>query len=361
MLHRENLRVNLESKFALIFHSYGEELEHVQETYERHRHNPPVARNMPPVAGNILWTRNLLQRIEEPMKTFQAYPSLTSLRDARKIIKLYNKIAKTLVAFEILWYEAWVKSIEAARAGLQATLIIRHPQTQRVYVNLDHEILQLIAEAKYLARMKVEVPEHARMVLLQEDKYKAYYDELTHTLREYDRVTSKVYKVVSKLIQPAIKTLDLALRPGMLTLTWTSVNIDAFRASVHASIQRVDDLISKINDIVDNRIAKNLKLISTMVLVDFPQHHAVSLDDFVVMQERAVRQSTATLIAKNMEVESAVEDLIQLARAHPVDPSVPPCPVEEEQLLRKHFRSLTQVRKDTHMTCDEGAAARLGC
>lgn len=36
--------------------------------YERDKHDPPIPRNLPPVAGNITWSRHLLKRIEEPMK-----------------------------------------------------------------------------------------------------------------------------------------------------------------------------------------------------------------------------------------------------------------------------------------------------
>ena len=43
----------------------------------------------------------------------------------------YNKVARTLVALEYLWYEAWCRSVESA-TGLQATLIIRHPDTKVV-------------------------------------------------------------------------------------------------------------------------------------------------------------------------------------------------------------------------------------
>jgi hypothetical protein len=53
----------------------------------------------------------------------------------------------TLVAFEYLWYQAWVQSIDQAKAGLQATLIIRHPDDGKLYVNFDQEILQLIHHA----------------------------------------------------------------------------------------------------------------------------------------------------------------------------------------------------------------------
>lgn len=51
------------------------------------------------------------------------------------------------MAFEYMWYEAWCKAVEAARDGLTATLIIKHPKTGRLYVNFDPEILQLIRQA----------------------------------------------------------------------------------------------------------------------------------------------------------------------------------------------------------------------
>ena len=63
-----------------------------------------LVRNLPPVAGNITWARHLLKRIEEPMKKFQCNPSVLAGRDAKKIIRMYNKMAKTLVEFETLWY-----------------------------------------------------------------------------------------------------------------------------------------------------------------------------------------------------------------------------------------------------------------
>lgn len=55
-----------------------------------------------------------------------------------------SQVARTLVAFEYMWYEAWCKAVEAARDGLTATLIIKHPKSGRLYVNFDAEILQLI-------------------------------------------------------------------------------------------------------------------------------------------------------------------------------------------------------------------------
>lgn len=54
-------------------------------------------------------------------------------------------MAKTLVAFEVMWYEAWTKSLDAACAGLHATLLINDPdKPHRYFVNFDREIRQVI-------------------------------------------------------------------------------------------------------------------------------------------------------------------------------------------------------------------------
>lgn len=57
---------------------------------------------------------------------------------------LCAQVAKALVEFETLWHQAWLKGIEQQRAGLQAPLLVRHPDTGRLLVNLDKELMQLI-------------------------------------------------------------------------------------------------------------------------------------------------------------------------------------------------------------------------
>jgi dynein heavy chain len=158
ILQRESLRADLESKYVVIFHNYGIELTQVQDQYEKHKSAPPLVRNLPPVAGNITWSRHLLRRIEEPMKKFQSNPTVLGGKDAKKIIRMYNKMAKTLVEFETLWYQAWVGSIENAKNGLTATLIIRHPEDMKLHVNFDWDIVQLVREAKCLSRMASKFP-----------------------------------------------------------------------------------------------------------------------------------------------------------------------------------------------------------
>ena len=78
-------------------------------------------------------------------------------KESKKIVKTYNRIARTIIEFETLWMLAWTKGIEAAKAGLQATLIVRHPKTDKLHVNFDREIMQLLRETRCLLRMGIEV------------------------------------------------------------------------------------------------------------------------------------------------------------------------------------------------------------
>ena len=337
ILQRDNLKSDLDDKFNIIFQNYGLELEQVQHLYEKHKHNPPFPRNLPPVSGNVTWSRHLLKRIEDPMKKFESNQTVLSTKDAKKIIKTYNKVARTLVAFEYLWYRAWVDSVETAKAGLQATLIIRHPEDGRLYVNFDHEILQLIRESKCLDRMGIEVPEGARIVLLQEEKFKSYYNDLHYALHEYERVAELIIPVTNALLRPHINDMEYKLRPGMITLTWTSMNIDAYKHHVHTGLQRLEELVININDLIENRIEKNLKTVSKSLLVSLPADEAFTLEDFVTMQENYISHKAELLQGKNVQVENAVQDLIGLIKSYPLDPHIAGVKTEDTDRLVSHY------------------------
>ncbi|CAM9329690.1 unnamed protein product, partial [Laminaria digitata] len=49
------------------------------------------------------------------------------------------------------------------------------------------------------------------------------------------------------------QSLEACLRPGWMVLTWTSMNISGYLESVHQGLRKLEELIVKANDIVDNR------------------------------------------------------------------------------------------------------------
>ena len=337
LLQRESLREDLDAKLTVVFHNYGLDLETSQMEYERNKESPPIARNAPPVAGNILWARQLLRRIEAPMAVFQESEQLMRTKESKKIVKTYNRIARTIVEFETLWHLAWGKSIDASKAGLQATLLIRHPANGRLIVNFDKEILLLIRETKCLLRMGVKVPESARNVVLQEDKFKSFYNRLSFGIRQLEHVLSRMLPITQSLLRPHVRDIEERLRPGFSTLSWTSMNIDAFLHSMYNGVDALEDLAGKVKDCVDNRIERNLKIVSNMKLVDLPTDDILALDKFCAVQEKMVKSQLGVIAAKNEEVEEAVGDLLELIASFPLRSGPAGRRVAEEQKLKDHY------------------------
>lgn len=85
IMQRETLQQDLENKYQVIFGNYSRDLETVQKLYEKHKYEPPVPRNAPPVAGNIMWSRQLLRRIEQPMQQFSQNKNLMGSKEAKKV------------------------------------------------------------------------------------------------------------------------------------------------------------------------------------------------------------------------------------------------------------------------------------
>ena len=341
VLKRESLKGDLGSKHLLIFHNYGQDLEASKQTYEKNKAAAPWMRNSPPVAGNIMWARQLLRRIEEPMKGFQEHSGILDSKESKKIVKAYNKYGRALVEFETLWCQAWQKSIEALKAGLQASLVVRNPRSGRLVVNFDREILQLIRETKCLQRIGIEVPESAKMILLQEEKFKTYYFKLSFALKEQERILGLVMPVMRPLLKAHIESLDSLIQPGISLLTWQSMNIDGYLHKFNSSLSKFEDLVRKVNELIENRIERTLKMISKNVLVDIGLDKTFTLEEFVILQERMTKSKTTMMDSKNLEVERATDDLIDIVRGTVLEDMTPdPDALLSAKALRQHYNRM---------------------
>jgi dynein heavy chain len=63
-----------------LFLNFEDDLDRIKEMYEENKEKPPITHNAPTVASALLWIRQLIQRIEEPMKIFRENKLLMSNR-----------------------------------------------------------------------------------------------------------------------------------------------------------------------------------------------------------------------------------------------------------------------------------------
>lgn len=78
------------------------------------------------------------------------------------------------------WRQNWLFNfqIEAARSGLQSSLLVRHPESNELYVNFDPQILTMIRETECMARLGLEIPPLARTMRAKQSEYKEHYNAL---------------------------------------------------------------------------------------------------------------------------------------------------------------------------------------
>ncbi|KAB5539955.1 hypothetical protein PHYPO_G00095290 [Pangasianodon hypophthalmus] len=151
------LQAEISKNYSLILNRFVSELEHVKEHYQSNREDPPLGRNIPPVAGRILWVRNLFNKIQEPIRNFEKYSDILSTPEGKEVVQMYNKTAALFVEFEILHHKAWMKEV----SELKDTLQVAHPKMQELFVNFEAKIHKIIRETKLMQKMGMEVSEQA--------------------------------------------------------------------------------------------------------------------------------------------------------------------------------------------------------
>ncbi|XP_039610081.1 dynein heavy chain 5, axonemal-like [Polypterus senegalus] len=302
-------QLDLHEKYLRVLHRYGRDLEIVRKLYQKQKDNPPSHRNIPPVAGKIMWSRQLFRKIDVPMKILKNKPEILKAAD-KKIIRNYNKVAAVLLEFELLYHRGWCHAAELCYQGLNVSLLVRHPETRKPYVNFDPIVLRVLYEAKYLSKMGLEAPELVVSMCSQEEHLKNLNIRLQEMLYDYQRIISKIPPILQLLMQPFLIQVDEALSPGLTTLSWTSLTTDKFIDSVYIILQELDQTIKEACDTLECRIENILNAMSFTILLDLPEEEPVDAHAFYKMTEKVVATAAATLAEQSQQVERSMYELI---------------------------------------------------
>ncbi|XP_041797659.1 dynein heavy chain 5, axonemal isoform X3 [Chelmon rostratus] len=304
--------LGIDEKYQRILQNYGRDIEMVSRIYMKQKLDPPIGRDLPPVAGRIMWARQLSSRIQGPMDLFQQHPGVLSTPEAKRIIRNFNRVARVLLEFEMLYHHSWMKKMEDARVGLQASLLVRSPETGELFVNFDQEILTQIREANCMTRMNLEIPPFAVLLQQKQDTLKKNHNKLQLMLSENTRVRAKIQTAFEQLAMPHVAKVDEAIQPGLTSLNWTSLNIDKYLCRIDKALVDLELLMDRVNDLVEFRIDAVLQEMSGSTLCVLPEDEPVTCEEFVqTTRDRCIRQAQS-LHTKSSLVEEAANELINM-------------------------------------------------
>uniref|UniRef100_A0A2C9JWZ0 AAA+ ATPase domain-containing protein n=1 Tax=Biomphalaria glabrata TaxID=6526 RepID=A0A2C9JWZ0_BIOGL len=290
---REAINNQMMQKFKDILVQYGKEVDTMDQLFTEYKEGPPVNKNYPPCAGSIYWTRSLFHRIKHTVIRFQTLEEMISTDMGKSMRAKYLSVARNMRAFEDGSYEHWKENVEATLPGLlkrnllakrshQASLHVnssvspsgdksddRHSvgeiqgimkdknaptemalqlmNTEPKYVvDFDVRLAEIIAETKYIESLGFTVPELARNVALQEEKYIRYVDGLSRMLFRYHALLASLDFAEASLLEDHQKDLRRMLRPGAKRINWNSLGINDYIAKCESAIGKFESLVNQI-------------------------------------------------------------------------------------------------------------------
>ncbi|XP_018096048.2 dynein heavy chain 5, axonemal [Xenopus laevis] len=311
--HRPGIQHIINECYMDVFDWFYEDLRETQQVYETFKDDPVVPRNMPPVVGAITWSRKLLSKIENPMKVFRNVRIINKCVTYTETVKLYNRIASALVAYEELWYQKWKAQVDKSLSGLSCPLLIRDPITQQLAVNTDMRIIHLIEETKWMLRFGIPVPEAALAAFQQSEKFKMYKSDLEDVVQEYAKLQKKIPQNLSKLFTSHLERVNSQFQPGLSTVSWRSINIEGLLHQTNAAVKRLQAIVENVSAIKEKLIEKTLEDIRCfdLLCVEDMTTEPMSPDVFVQQMEQYFLEKKATLQVMVSDVKCALEDVIR--------------------------------------------------
>ncbi len=157
-------------------------------------------------AGKINWSRSLIAKIKKSMNIFQSNEECIKSHEIVNVIKTYNILINSLVKFEVLHYQYWIKSFDEIFDCLNAPVLLKTNNSQHFYVNFDQILLNVVRESQLMVKLGLSVPESCQKLLLDEKRLK---------------LTSKTLQVSCFSISNSTKLSSIYFK----SFYWTSMKI----------------------------------------------------------------------------------------------------------------------------------------
>uniref|UniRef100_A0A6I8PPI6 Dynein heavy chain tail domain-containing protein n=1 Tax=Ornithorhynchus anatinus TaxID=9258 RepID=A0A6I8PPI6_ORNAN len=276
---RDAINRQMMMKFNDILAQYCKEVDIVNNIFVQNLDNPPLYKNHPPMAGAIYWERSLFFRIKHTILRFQEVEELLDSDRGREAKQKYLEVARRMKAFEDKKYEQWRDWTEQTLPNLMKNSLlakgssIEVPETSNkgtyFIINFAPELQEAINETKYMEQLGFTVPELARNVALQEDKFLRYTDGMKHMLDHYHALMATLNEAETQLLDDHIHELLRVFRSGYKRLNWNSLGIGDYIIRCSQAIGKFESLVHQIHKNAED-INSKLFLIETASLFKFP-------------------------------------------------------------------------------------------
>lgn len=107
----------------------------------------------------------------------------------------------------------------------------------RYVLNYDPRINEIITETKYMEQLGYPIPDIARNLALQEDKFARYALRLKKMLDNYHMLLASLDESETQLLDEHLHELKRAIRPGAKRLNWNALGINDYLSKCNSVIK----------------------------------------------------------------------------------------------------------------------------
>jgi dynein heavy chain len=213
-------------------------------------------------------------------------------------IKLHLRLSEALQTYEALWLNEWRSQHAAIATGVEATLLVQHPQSNRLLVNSDQSLKALLEEARVMKRESIVVPTAIANLMQAAQRHKRFTDRLQSVLDRYYLLQQRAPALFQPLMAPAYEQVMRALRPGLVSLTWQASNIDAYVGRIAHALDNLEATVQALLEIVRFHIQDPIGAIrQTALFPDLAALPPLRAGAFFTLLETHVASAKASLLA----------------------------------------------------------------
>ena len=99
------------------------------------------------------------------------------------------------------------------------------------------QVMQLIQETKFIAKLGLEVPPIAHKLLFLVPTLKSTKLIMEQLVDSYTLLVARVPERLAKALDPAVRRLQAKMVPGVNKISWMSVNVDEFLAESSTAME----------------------------------------------------------------------------------------------------------------------------
>ncbi|XP_023383907.1 dynein heavy chain 10, axonemal-like [Pteropus vampyrus] len=317
---REAINRQMMMKFNDILAQYCKEIDIVHKIFVQNLDNPPLCKSQPPVAGAVHWERSLFFRIKHTILRFQEVEEILDSERGAEVKQKYLEVGRMMKGYEDMKYEQWRDTTEQVLPALmKKSLLAKVKQkylevgrmmkgyedmkyeqwrdtTEQVLpalmkksllakvsaddatgsdrgtvfaINFSPALREIINETKYFEQLGFHIPELARNVALQEDKFLRYTEGIQSMLDHYHTLTGTLNEAEAVLLDEHSQELVRVFRSGHKRLNWNSLGIADYITRCKQAIGKFESLVHQIHKNADD-IASRLTLIESINLFKYP-------------------------------------------------------------------------------------------